>query len=210
MPSNARAQFLNTVDKDSDERVTCEEFVASMVDMFGAQENSNILQGLEKAAAEGEDEAEDFDEIPQGMNESQRALREKRRRDRRRRRARHTITFGDREFAVLGTDTFLFSPFSPAMQTFDIVVVALLLVTLITTPLVLAFARIERTLAILDLCIDAVFLIDVVRNFFSAYITDDEVVVFDHAQVSKHYVSTWCLPDLILSCSITHRFQSTT
>ena len=47
------------------------------------------------------------------------------------------------------------------------------------------------------LAIDACFFIDIILNFFTAYINDNKEYVLDHKMIIKHYVFSWFLIDLV-------------
>ena len=110
-----------------------------------------------------------------------------------------TITFGEQEFSMIGADTTLFLPFDPSTQSFEICVTLVLVLTLITTPLTLAFEKIEKDLSAVDVAVDFFFLADVVRNFNTAVVTDDDVLIRNRRMLSKRYISGWFFPDLISS-----------
>eukprot|EP00958_Prasinococcus_capsulatus_P017632 scaffold2003_cov420-Prasinococcus_capsulatus_cf.AAC.5 len=51
-----------------------------------------------------------------------------------------------------------------------------------------------------DVVIDTIFLIDLISNFFTGYLTvRDEVVIMDRRRIAIHYVQTWFLVDLVSS-----------
>jgi len=57
-----------------------------------------------------------------------------------------TMKVNDHEFVVIGNSPHLFLPFDPGTQTFELLVTIALLVTLITTPMTLAFEEVEEGL----------------------------------------------------------------
>ena len=83
----------------------------------------------------------------------------------------------------------VFSPFDTPTQIVEINVMVILFATLFTTPMALAFKPFEEATYYVDLCIDSLFMADIVRNFNTAYFTSDDVIVFDQRAVFKHYVS---------------------
>ena len=99
------------------------------------------------------------------------------------------LSYGHKEFLKLGNSKHLFSPFDTATQIVEINVMVILFCTLFTTPMALAFKPFEDATRIADLCIDVLFMGDIVRNFNTAYFTSDDVIVFDQRAVFKHYVS---------------------
>ena len=99
------------------------------------------------------------------------------------------LSFGHKEFLKLGNSRYLFSPFDTPTQIVEINVMVILFATLFTTPMALAFKPFEEATYYVDLCIDSLFMADIVRNFNTAYFTSDDVIVFDQRAVFKHYVS---------------------
>lgn len=49
-----------------------------------------------------------------------------------------------------------------------------------------------------DYSIDAIFFIDIVINFFSAYYDDENNLVTENNQIMIHYISGWFLIDLVV------------
>ena len=99
------------------------------------------------------------------------------------------LSYGHKEFLKLGNSKHLFSPFDTDTQIAEIFIMVILFCTLFTTPMALAFKPFEDATRIADLCIDVLFMGDIVRNFNTAYFTTDDVIVFDQRAVVKHYVS---------------------
>ena len=56
---------------------------------------------------------------------------------------RATLSVAGNEFVLVGRSVGLFSPLGPRTQAFELLVTAVLLVTFVTTPLALGFARLE-------------------------------------------------------------------
>ena len=117
------------------------------------------------------------------------------------------VTFGNREFACEGSSKHLFSPFHPATQAFELVIVTVLAITLFTTPLCFAYASFERAMRKFDLAIDVLFMVDVCRNFNTAFIDADDVAVFDARRVAKRYLTGWFLLDLASSLPYARIFK---
>ena len=70
--------------------------------------------------------------------------------------------------------------------------------TLVITPYRIAFFD-EDILPIIvgEEMISVIFAVDIVLNFFSAYFDSDENLITDRAQISKKYLTSWFLIDLI-------------
>ena len=119
-----------------------------------------------------------------------------------------TITFGDKEFLLWGSLEYLINPFDPASQIFELVVMVVLLVSLFTTPLSLAFESFEISMRPVDLAIDILFMADIVRNFNTAHVTEDQMMVCDRRKIAIQYITTWFFPDLFSSMPYRHMFAS--
>ena len=113
--------------------------------------------------------------------------------------ASETLTFGNKEWLKVGHSNHLFSPFHPGTQTFELLIMVILFITLFTTPLCLAFEHIETRLFEFDEAVDYLFMLDIARNFNTAFFTDEGIVVFDSKSVARHYLLGWFVPDLV-SC----------
>jgi hypothetical protein len=74
-----------------------------------------------------------------------------------------------------------------------------LIVTIRTTPLSLAFHKIEKKLELFDLVVDCIFLADVVRNLNTGVVTDSDQIILDRRTITKRYITSWFVPDLVSS-----------
>ena len=111
-----------------------------------------------------------------------------------------TLEFAGNDFIIIGeADGLLWSPFTPVLQYFEMVVTLVLIVTILTTPLSLAFKQIEDRLMIFDLVVDCIFLTDVVRNLNTGVVTDADQIIFDRKTITKRYLRSWFFPDLLSS-----------
>ena len=80
------------------------------------------------------------------------------------------------ENSVIGKDLWLIHPFSTYHVVWDIMVSFLILVTVITLPLSIGWEDINRDLFALDLTIDIIFLFDVVKNFNTGIVDENDAV----------------------------------
>ena len=51
----------------------------------------------------------------------------------------------------------------------------------------------------MDLAVDLLFMADILRNFNTAFVTSDDVVVCDRHLVCRRYLAGWFVPDLVSS-----------
>merc|ERR1740117_1654633 len=56
-----------------------------------------------------------------------------------------------------------------------------------------------NSLSMTDLCVDGLFLMDVMMNFVLMYVDDAGELVYDHWTIVKRYLFSWFLPDFISS-----------
>ena len=111
-----------------------------------------------------------------------------------------TETFAGNEFIKIGVkDRLLWSPTTEVMQYFEMTVTIVLIVTILTTPLSLAFQKIEKKLELFDLVVDCIFLADVVRNLNTGVVTDSDQIILDRRTITKRYITSWFVPDLVSS-----------
>ena len=91
----------------------------------------------------------------------------------------------------------LIMPGSRACAFWTIVVILLLIYTAIVTPFVVAFLEEPSySFTIFELCIDGLFAIDIIVNFFSPYY-DNNLLVTQKWKIAKHYMKGWFFIDLI-------------
>ena len=103
---------------------------------------------------------------------------------------------------VVGNDRNLVDPRSRLSPDWDIYVAVLLIVTIFTMPLSMAFFDIQRDLQPLDLLADVTFLLDILKHFNTGYMDEFEIAIMDRAKVRWNYASTWFVPDLLSSVPI--------
>ena len=81
----------------------------------------------------------------------------------------------------------------------NIILVILLSSSGILTPYMVSFVDDEdTTFDVLDYLFTAGFGIDILINFISAYYSPSDGLVTDLKKISKHYLKTWFLMDLVL------------
>ena len=91
----------------------------------------------------------------------------------------------------------LIMPGSILSTSWTLVVILLLMYTAIVTPFVIAFvenASFEFT--IFELCIDSLFAIDIIINFFTPYYRNNTLVT-QKSKIAKNYLKGWFIIDLV-------------
>lgn len=80
----------------------------------------------------------------------------------------------------------------------DVIIMALLIYTFICIPYRIAFVH-DYDLAwlIIDGCVDFLFFVDIVVNFFTAFHDRGYHLVDNKWSICKHYLGTWFLVDFI-------------
>jgi len=80
---------------------------------------------------------------------------------------------------------------------FDVLVGALIVYSVLTVPVVLAFSMDEqRSVQDFDLAIDMIFFLDMALSFFTAYQMDDKYI-YDLRLIRRNYLKSWFFVDLI-------------
>jgi hypothetical protein len=104
---------------------------------------------------------------------------------------------------VIGNDRWLLiDPSTRFSGIWDTYVAILLIITIFTMPLSMAFVEIQQRLVWLDILADATFVLDIVKHFNTGYIDDFEFTVMSRSKVRWNYASSWFLPDLLSSIPI--------
>lgn len=102
--------------------------------------------------------------------------------------------FCEKAFACIPVE----NPQSMRRRTWDLLIFALVLWTIIVIPLQIGFRPRQTTAWIVqDQVINFIFLLDIIYNFSTAYIDRRLNLVTNKAKIAKHYLSTWFFPDLI-------------
>jgi hypothetical protein len=114
----------------------------------------------------------------------------------------HRAYASQEENAQIGTSRYLIHPSNEYHSIFDLCVALLIIATVFTMPVCIGWQEIEDSMADFNLMIDICFLIDIVKNFNTGFINQDDVVVMDRPSVIKNYVKGWFLIDLMSSIPI--------
>ena len=82
--------------------------------------------------------------------------------------------------------------------------------TIIVIPYRVAFSVTDTAAwAAADLCIDCLFMLDVVINMFTAYYFSQDELIITHKKILLHYAKTWMLLDVLASIPFQYLFTNT-
>mmetsp|Transcript_43717 Transcript_43717/g.119438 ORF Transcript_43717/g.119438 Transcript_43717/m.119438 type:complete len:918 (-) Transcript_43717:185-2938(-) len=81
----------------------------------------------------------------------------------------------------------------------DLFVTVMLVLTLTTLPMAMAFEDVYKALFVPNLLTDVIFCTDIVKNFFTGYVDLNDMIVLDPVKIRWQYGKTWFLPDLVSS-----------
>ncbi|KAI6241490.1 Potassium voltage-gated channel subfamily H member 6 [Aphelenchoides fujianensis] len=98
--------------------------------------------------------------------------------------------------------------YSPFKAVWDWIILLLVIYTAIFTPYVAVFllrenqenskrARFTEPLEIVDLIVDIMFIVDIIINFRTTYVNDNDEVVSDPGKIARHYFTGWFIIDMI-------------
>ena len=96
----------------------------------------------------------------------------------------------------------IISPFNAAHIIWDLFVSFLLLVTLVTLPLGMAFETVSSDIYWFNFVVDCIFILDIIKSFSTGYVDSDDIEVMDRYSVTKNYLLGWFMPDLFSSIPI--------
>ena len=88
-------------------------------------------------------------------------------------------------------------PFNPLHTAWDCFVCVVLLVVLWMLPLTLAFEEIHEATSGLNLAIDIVFGLDLIKQFRTGFLTKDDFVVMDPKTIALTYLRGWFVIDFV-------------
>jgi CRP-like cAMP-binding protein len=110
-----------------------------------------------------------------------------------------TVYSQNLEGDYIGNSPYILHPNHPVQGVWDLLISILLGITMITIPMTLGFEGFSEALLPANLCMDCIFLLDVVKNFNSGVVNSDDVVILDRKMIAKQYIRTWFFLDLISS-----------
>jgi hyperpolarization activated cyclic nucleotide-gated potassium channel 2 len=103
---------------------------------------------------------------------------------------------------VIGDSKCLLDPRGFVSVQWDLLIALLLITTIFTMPLSMAFQYFQTTLFPLDFMADILFVLDVFKHFNTGYIDEFDFSIMDSGRVRRHYMSTWFMPDLLSSIPV--------
>ena len=96
----------------------------------------------------------------------------------------------------------MINPLSLRHSIWDLFVAIILVISLITLPLGMAFDDIADSLFAANLLFDGVFLMDILITFCTGYIDPNDVLIMTPADVAVNYLSSWFFLDMVSSIPI--------
>ena len=106
------------------------------------------------------------------------------------------------ETTVIGSASYLMNPLSETHEYWDMVVAMLICTTIITMPVCLGWESVNADMEDFNLSVDALFLCDVVKNFYTGDIDSNDDVVMDRKMVAKNYLKGWFSLDFFSSIPV--------
>eukprot|EP00924_Labyrinthula_sp_SR-Ha-C_P016240 maker-scaffold_52-augustus-gene-1.0-mRNA-1 protein AED:0.16 eAED:0.17 QI:0/0/0.5/1/0/0.5/2/1605/861 len=115
------------------------------------------------------------------------------------------------EKAVLKKRWYIILPRSRERRMWETFIVLLLFYILIVVPVRVCFdILVTGWAAALDLIIDMLFILDILVNFVSAYISEENEIIVDQFLIAKRYAKTWLFLDLVASIPFHYIIESQT
>eukprot|EP00520_Triparma_pacifica_P017727 CAMPEP_0118640342 /NCGR_PEP_ID=MMETSP0785-20121206/4703_1 /TAXON_ID=91992 /ORGANISM="Bolidomonas pacifica, Strain CCMP 1866" /LENGTH=1277 /DNA_ID=CAMNT_0006531725 /DNA_START=175 /DNA_END=4005 /DNA_ORIENTATION=- len=103
---------------------------------------------------------------------------------------------------TIGYDQYLIHPHDWKHAFWDVVVSLLIMITVVTMPLGLGWECINVSLYELNLIVDTLFMCDVVKNFNTGYVDENESIVMDRYLVTRNYLFGYFIIDIVSSFPI--------
>ena len=103
---------------------------------------------------------------------------------------------------TVGASRFLIHPSNDYHTYFDLVVSALIVITVVTVPVCIGWDEASDYLSDFNLAIDLLFLLDVAKSFNTGYFDDNDDCVMDRRIIVDGYIRGWFLIDLVSSIPI--------
>ena len=94
---------------------------------------------------------------------------------------------------------YIIHPFSSGHTVWDLLMTFLIFITIGIIPVGLAWEQINCDLTWFNFFIDALFVCDVFKNFFTGYLNENDVIVLDRRLITIHYMKSWFLVDAAAS-----------
>jgi hypothetical protein len=103
------------------------------------------------------------------------------------------------ENSVIGQDLWMIHPFSNFHIVWDIMVSLLILLTVVTMPLSIGWDELNEDFFAMNLIVDIIFLTDVVKNFCTGIVDENDAVIMDKRVVRKDYLLGFFASDFFSS-----------
>jgi len=103
------------------------------------------------------------------------------------------------ENSVIGNDLWMIHPFSTFHIVWDIVISLLILLTVITMPLSIGWEEFNKDFFAMNMIVDITFLFDVVKNFCTGIVDENDAVIMDKYVVRREYLLGFFLSDFCSS-----------
>lgn len=103
------------------------------------------------------------------------------------------------ENSVIGSDHWMIHPYSTLHVSWDIVMSLLIVLTVITMPLSIGWDELNRDFFVMNLIVDIIFLFDVVKNFCTGIVDENDAIIMDKRIVWRQYLTGFFITDLCSS-----------
>ena len=103
------------------------------------------------------------------------------------------------ENSVIGKDLWMIHPFSNFHVVWDITISMLILLTVVTMPLSIGWDELNKDFFAMNLTIDFIFLLDVVKNFCTGIVDENDAVIMDKRIVRRNYLVGFFISDFCSS-----------
>ena len=103
------------------------------------------------------------------------------------------------ENSVIGKDLWMIHPYSNFHIIWDIMVSLLILLTVITMPLSIGWDELNKDFFVMNLIVDLIFLLDVVKNFCTGIIDENDAIIMDKVAVRQNYLVGFFISDFCSS-----------
>mmetsp|Transcript_29712 Transcript_29712/g.63645 ORF Transcript_29712/g.63645 Transcript_29712/m.63645 type:complete len:859 (+) Transcript_29712:79-2655(+) len=100
---------------------------------------------------------------------------------------------------IEGEDMWLIHPLSPEHAAWDILVSLLILLTVITMPLSLGWEELNELFYDMNLAVDFIFMIDVIINFCTGIVGENDKIIMDAEYVRRNYLTGFFVTDFCSS-----------
>ena len=100
---------------------------------------------------------------------------------------------------IVGDDLWMINPTDWRHASWDILVSILIMVTVVTMPLTIAWEEMNDRFFVMNVTFDFMFLIDVVKNFCTGFIDENDAIIMDNSIVCSNYLKGFFLTDVVSS-----------